>query len=246
MQSGSTTILIDGGVSVRSIRSVLVAEGLHFGSLSAVLVTHEHADHIRAFPRLFDYLDCPVFSTEGSSLHPALRTATVAAPGTTLEIGEVLITPIPITHDASEPVGFFLTNTASSYLHLLDLGCWNETHVQLLAQADVALIEANHDLDRLWSCRYPWALKERIASTSGHLSNDQCGALLHAAQLLRRRPQRIILGHLSDESNTPELAFQAVAARSGVTPHAVAIQKTGLLWVEAAPRPRVVGMAVAC
>ncbi len=221
-----TKILIDAGLSGAKITSELEKIGVRPGEIQAILVTHEHADHIGGVGVLARRLRVPVYASPGT--WAAMRgkvgaidgsRAVEFAPGEDFSIGDLYIRPFSTPHDAAEPVGYAISAGRSKVAVATDVGSLREAWLNELEEADVLLLEANHDVNTLEAGRYPYDLKKRILGRRGHLSNDDAGRA--AVELVRRGVRAIVLGHLSAENNFPELAYASVAGaleEAGFTP----------------------------
>lgn len=211
---GETNILVDAGISTRRIKQGLAAVGTDIAKLDAVLVTHEHRDHINGLPTLTKKYRIPVYSRQATLDNMFCRSALPDECCCTLEdsldIGAVKIEPFSISHDAADPVGFNLFNGDIKCSVATDLGFATETVKKALSLSDIMVLEANHDIDMLKNGAYPWFLKKRILSNRGHLSNNDAGWLL--ARLARRNRTKVMLAHLSQENNRPDLAETTVGS----------------------------------
>ena len=214
---GGAHILIDAGISCRRIREQLALNGLGTEDLSAILITHEHADHIGGLATMVKRCAAPVCAPRAVAsallrcvpgVEAVLRVVPV---GETFRLGGVGIRAFHTPHDTPESVGWRLTGESGETFALAtDMGCVTEEIREGLSGADAVMIEANHDADMLRTGPYPYPLKKRILSDHGHLSNESCASL--AALLAEQGTRCIILGHLSRENNTPQKAFRAVAS----------------------------------
>ena len=212
----NTKILIDAGLSGAKITAELSKIGVSPAELRAILVTHEHADHISGVGVLSRRYHLPVYATLGTwaamggklgALDQGCRVEFEA--GEDFSIGDLDIRPFPTPHDAADPVGYAVSAAGARVAVATDIGAVRESWLREVEGADVLLLEANHDVDTLKAGRYPYELKRRILGNRGHLSNDDAGAA--AAELARRGVRVIVLGHLSGENNFPELAYASVA-----------------------------------
>jgi phosphoribosyl 1,2-cyclic phosphodiesterase len=210
IQTAGKTLLFDAGVPIRTLLACLQLRGVRPANIDAALVSHEHTDHVRSLPTLLGRAEFPVFATRGTHAGipnvPNRQRNTVKA----LEafaVGELQITPIPVAHDAREPVGFFIETAAGSVTIMTDLGEVSDVNAEFAARADHLIIESNYDESMLRSGPYPAYLKKRIRSSGGHLSNDDCAGFLR--EVVRGRPGGIWLCHLSENNNQPELAVGA-------------------------------------
>lgn len=214
-----TRLLVDAGISATRIKRGLAAQGIEAAELDAVLVTHEHTDHVNGLPILSKWYRLPIFTRRETIEHMPCREKIPPdcfhAIGEEFRIGSVTVHPFPIPHDAAAPVGYRLEGRETCVI-ATDLGFVTGNVQAALEGADVMVLEANHDPGLLKHGSYPWPLKRRILSNRGHLANsDAAWALVR----LRRKPQRVFLAHLSEENNRPELAretVQTILERQGV------------------------------
>ena len=232
-------ILLDAGISCRRICAGLSDLGLGPGDLSAVLITHEHADHIAGLATLLKRCAAPICAPRIVARRLERVAAGAAArlrvftPGVAEDLGPLRVMCFPTSHDTDESVGWRVEGSAVFAL-ATDTGCVPPETAAGLMGADAALIEANHDVDMLLSGPYPYPLKRRILSDRGHLSNDDCAALARA--LAGSGTRQLILGHLSRENNRPALAYRAVAAALEGTDTALCVAPAEeRLTVEVAP-----------
>ena len=206
-------ILVDAGLSGSRVTKELERVGVYPASLDAILVTHEHADHIKGIGILSRKYDLPVFATEGtwrameSKIGPVpARNMRVFEPEQDFFIGPIDITPFPIPHDAAQPVGYTFELSGAKLAIATDIGAVRESWLRHLRGASAVILESNFDPGMLQAGPYPYELKRRIAGSRGHLSNDDAGEV--AAGLVRDGARQILLAHLSRENNYPELALQ--------------------------------------
>lgn len=211
-----TKILIDAGLSGAKITAELKKIGVNPEELSAILVTHEHSDHIAGVGVLSRRYHIPVYANAGTwtamnGKLGAIEAANVVEfeTGGDFSIGDLNIRPFATPHDAAEPVGYAICAGSCKAAIATDLGCIREGWLSEVAASDVLLLEANHDVNTLEAGRYPYELKKRILGRKGHLSNDDAGRA--AVELVRRGVRAIVLGHLSGENNFPELAYASVS-----------------------------------
>lgn len=236
-EAGGSRILIDCGLSPRETARRLGRLGLAPADLDAILVTHEHADHVgHAYPFAAQHA-LPVYLTHGTRRsqedegRPAhgveLRLIEGREP---FAVGALRVEPFTVPHDAREPVQFVLGDGARRLGVLTDLGT-STAHVEaMLSGCDALVLETNHDRDLLWGGDYPKWLKERIGGPFGHLDNAASGRLL--AALDRSRLKHVVAAHLSQQNNTAELARAALAAALGCADDwvGVATQEEGFGW----------------
>ena len=208
-------ILVDAGVSCARILKELDLIGVSPSSLKAILITHEHTDHIAGAGILSRKLDLPIFATEGTWSGMADKIGPVAQKNIRIVdtrqdfyIGKINILPFSTPHDASEPCGYSFETGSVKASVATDIGCIREGWLNAVAGSDLVLLESNYDPGMLKAGKYPYALKKRILGTKGHLSNEDAGVA--GAKLVERNVRNIILGHLSKENNFPELAMETV------------------------------------
>ena len=223
-----THILIDAGVSCRRITQSLAALDLTLEDIDAILITHEHVDHVRALGTLQKKCAVPLYASRGTAAaldYPAERVHAFA-PGDALTVGSLRVLPFRTSHDARESVGYRIESGGGSLAVLTDTGCITKEAHDLALGADTLLLEANHDVEMLTAGSYPYPLKRRILGEYGHLSNE--AAAEFAVECVRAGTSDILLAHLSDENNTPQLAEYTVGR---------ALQSSGLsVRLAAAPR----------
>ncbi len=215
VRAGVAAVLIDAGLSARAMLAGLGAAGVPESAVRAILLTHEHRDHTSGLGPISRRLRVPVIANRATlarACAPATGIATaVLATGDSMEIAGIRVGSFAVSHDAVEPVGYVLEYGGRRVGYATDTG----VDLGLCAQiggADLAIIEANHDVQRLLNGPYPRHLKQRILSDAGHLSN--AGAAVLAEALLQHSPHtEIWLAHLSATNNTPQLAQAAVSRR---------------------------------
>ena len=229
-------LLVDCGFGVREARRRLERLGLGPDPVDAVLVTHEHGDHIGGAPRLAAALGVPLYLTYGTAQagRAAMRPdadVRFLDPHRPFEVAGVLVEPVPVPHDAREPVQFVIDDGASRLGVLTDLGHATAHMVRAMSRLDAIVLECNHDPVLLEASDYPAALKRRIAGDYGHLANRAAADLLAAIDHSRLRT--VVAAHLSRSNNRPELAREALAAAWGRMPEhiLVADQDDGLDWI---------------
>lgn len=210
-------VLIDAGISGKRIEAGLNSFDLKTGEMQGILVTHEHIDHIAGLGVLARRYELPIYATAGT-INAILNTKSVGkierelfceiTPGQEFRIGELAIEPIPISHDAADPVAYKIKNGEKSAAVITDLGTYDEHIIEKMKHLDVLLLEANHDVHMLQVGAYPYPLKQRILGDRGHLSNELSGRLL--GKVLHDEFKTVMLGHLSKENNYPALAYETV------------------------------------
>lgn len=215
--SENTHLLLDVGITRKRTAEGLKQLGLSLEDIDGIFITHEHSDHIQGLAVIAKQTNMPVYATRGTirailempqyqHIDPARFIPVQADQKVT--VGDLTIDPMTISHDAADPVGYRVLQGKKKACVCTDLGCYSEYTVECLQDADVLLLEANHDVNMLQVGRYPYYLKQRILGKKGHLSNVSSGQLL--GRVLNDHMKGILLGHLSAENNLPELAFETV------------------------------------
>jgi len=220
-------LLVDAGMSGSRITAELGQIGINPRRLDAILVTHEHADHIKGIGILSRKYDLPVYATEGTWQgmygkigHIAEKNVIMFEPDQDFFIGSIDVTPFSTPHDANQSVGYTFELDGCKLSIATDLGCIKDGWLSHVLGSDAVILESNYDPDMLNAGPYPYELKKRIRSRHGHLSNDDAGHV--AVQLVEYGAQQIILGHLSKENNFPELAMRScelALQMAGISPH---------------------------
>ena len=216
--SDETHILVDAGISCKRIEEGLKKARLTGRDLSGICITHEHSDHIQGLGVLARKYNVPIYATHGTidGILNGSKSLGTFDTGLLNEIaidrdfmvGDITVHPFEISHDAKEPCGYRFEQGGSKAAVATDMGTFNPYIVENLKDLDAILLEANHDVRLLQAGPYTYALKQRILSDKGHLSNDNSGLLLN--KILHQNLKYILLGHLSKENNIPELAFETV------------------------------------
>ena len=216
VSSGPTTLLIEAGLSCRELEKRIAAAGRAPSEIAAVLVSHEHGDHCRSAIPFATRHRLPVACSEGTWSRLPSRNGSEPpawielAAGEQRRIGTIRVSPFATPHDAREPLGFRFDRGRAALVHVTDFGHISREMEDAIEGASVLLIESNYDEQQLFESRYPFSTRQRIASTRGHLSN---GAL--ALYLRRRLPasvRTVVLAHLSENTNSPELALRTAQA----------------------------------
>lgn len=218
LEAGETRLLIDAGLSARQIRSRLAAIGRSPETLTAILVTHEHADHVNGLRVLCRDLPTPVYCNRLTrdailyNLPDARLQFRVFETGAVFRVGEVEVESFSVPHDAQDPVGFLIRADGGHVGFLTDLGHATRLVLERVRPAHALVLEANHDVRLLQEdLRRPWSVKQRILSRHGHLSNEAAADAL--AEILHDGLRYVLLGHLSQDCNWPELAEGCVRSR---------------------------------
>ncbi len=216
VRAGRTSILIDIGFSARETGRRLEQAGVAVESLSAILLTHEHSDHVAGASVASRRWGVPVFCrasvAEAARLHEKGVARLESLPESRFDLGDLRITPFPVPHDAVETVGFVVEGEGMRLGYATDMGEVSDTVVEHLAGSHILAVEANHDVDMTRHGPYPWHLKKRILGDRGHLSNEGTADLL--ARIAGVETSQVVLTHLSETNNTPELAL--LGARDGL------------------------------
>ena len=240
ISDGRTNILIDAGISMRRTVNALKELGLTPQDLCGVLITHEHSDHISGLSMLVKHCGVSIFAPKAlcdvlCSVKPELSEKLNYIPENELfDMNGIAVKAFRTPHDSKYSVGYRFEGSAI-ISYATDTGSITDELLRGLEGADLALIEANHDIEMLKSGPYPYFLKRRILSERGHLSNDDCAKL--ALHLAKTGTKDIIIGHLSRENNTPEIALKTVkTALCGVETEVFAAPMNNLLAVTAEER----------
>ncbi|MDR0995612.1 MAG: MBL fold metallo-hydrolase [Tannerella sp.] len=213
-------LLIDAGIGIRTIKKVLRDNQIDFEKIQALLVTHDHADHIKTVGCLGEKYHIPVYTTE--AVHQGIASSryveeTLGASRRVIEkevpflIGEFRITAFEVPHDSTDNVGYFIEAGPHAFTFATDVGHITETVGRYICRANHLILEANYDKDMLRDGVYPPFLKERVASPTGHLSNQECADFL--ATHYQPQLKDIWLCHLSRDNNHPELARKTIDDR---------------------------------
>jgi phosphoribosyl 1,2-cyclic phosphodiesterase len=207
IQTADTSLLLDCGVGIRTMARALKERGQRLDDLDAVLVTHEHSDHIRTLSCVIGK-DVPIISTAGTR-----RRANIPPPqweqigyDMPVSIRSTNVWAIMVKHDAAEPCGYLVETPTTRISVFTDLGSWHDRLVEPVLASDLVVLESNHDQDMLLRGPYPAYLKRRVASPVGHLSNADCAASLASTLGQESHQPDIWLAHLSETNNEPEIA----------------------------------------
>lgn len=227
-------MLVDCGFTLKQTRDRLARLGLVPEDLAAILVTHEHSDHIQGVAPLARRHCLPVYMSHGTRRGLSGWDGIDVRPfdaHADFSIGSVTVTPVPVPHDAREPTQFVIDGANVSVGVLTDIGHVT-THVrEVYRRCNALLVEANHDRDMLWGGTYPPQLKRRIASDLGHLSNEQTVALLDAIGSDDMR--EVVIGHISEQNNCAQRLGHAFAGLKARLPRLrFATQREGFGWID--------------
>lgn len=237
--SASHALLIDCGLSLRVLQERAAELSFDLARLNAILVTHEHGDHVSGVAALARQYRIPVYTTRGTRLGAAKRLADVPeliefSPHASFAIGDLDITPIPVTHDAREPCQFVVAQGRARFGLLTDLGSITPHVVAQYRGINVLMLEFNHDLDLLAKSGYPARLRKRVAGAYGHLSNQQAVEFL--GRVAGDELQHIVAAHISERSNLPELVRAELASAASAVDATwdLAQQHAVLPWLDVA------------
>jgi len=218
IEQGGFSILLDSGISMREAFSRMAGAGMDGVRPSAVLLSHEHSDHCSGVGALARRLKIPVYATSGTLGACARTLGPVPAlvpleNGSEIEVGPFRVGAQWLPHDAEDPSGYLIEWDGGKLGVATDLGSWGDWLVRGLSGSTALVLEFNHDLGMLWDGSYPWYLKQRIASSNGHLCNDDAAWLLDS--LKHPGLECVVLAHLSRENNRPEIAYETARAILG-------------------------------
>lgn len=204
-------VLIDAGLSVKKIDQLLKERGMSASELDAIVVTHEHADHIKGLGAVARKYDLPVYANEKTWAELDRQIGEIAEEkrcvmktGEMLEFGSLQVESYGISHDAAEPVGYCFYHEEEKLSVATDLGYMSSKVKEKIQDSDVLVLESNHDIEMLRMGRYPWNIKRRILSDVGHLSNEAAGIGL--VDVMTAKTKRVYLAHLSRDHNLMDLA----------------------------------------
>ncbi|MGF6761408.1 MULTISPECIES: MBL fold metallo-hydrolase [Paraburkholderia] len=237
VQSGTTTtrVLLDCGFSAKELERRLARLGLGVESLDAILITHEHSDHIGSALTLARKWSIPLHMSWGTARAVGADEAEVDLHvlwgDEAVAIGDLSVLPYTVPHDAREPLQYVLSDGASRLGVLTDVGTSTPHISAVLSGCDALVLECNHDVRMLAASRYPQSLKARIGGNHGHLNNEAAAEIL--ASLDRSRLRHLIAAHLSQQNNTPALAQAAMAGVLGAAAVEVVVasQDDGFDWL---------------
>jgi len=218
IEVGATKLLIDAGFTAIEIERRLAGIGVEATTLSAILITHEHSDHIRGVSVLSRRYGLPVLASsatiEASGVVLAkLHSHTGFMPGVTFKFADLEIHPFSVSHDAADPVGFLISDGTLTFGYCTDTGTVSRLIQHRLSGCHALVIESNHDPDMLRNGPYPPALKQRVRSKTGHLANQEAATLL--ADLIHEDLKHVTLAHISETNNRPELVRECVSHLCG-------------------------------
>lgn len=216
LETPRTRLLVDCGLGKRETLARLAAIEQNVDRIDGILISHEHSDHCNGLPQMLGLWKAPLYVTEGTmeALHRALpdrlgkrlRGVETIQAGQHFTIGDIDVHAFQIPHDAADPIGFTFRTKGTKMALVTDLGYMPELVKVHLRDADCLLLESNHDLDMLKVGPYPWVVKQRVLSRTGHLSNHAVSEYLSDPEGFDARARYLVLAHLSQENNNPDLA----------------------------------------
>ena len=211
VSDGETRVLVDVGLSGRETARRLRECGLEPDRVSAIVISHEHGDHCRGLVPFVKSLGVPVFMTANALAASAIelepRRVEQIRSGIPFDINGIQFTPFDVPHDAADPIAFTIERRGVKAGIVVDLGYISNLVAERLRGCDCVVLESNHDLQMLRVGPYPWALKQRVMSRRGHLSNESVARYL--ANEFDGRARHVVLAHLSRKNNLPELALES-------------------------------------
>lgn len=215
VETKNTKLLVDAGVSCKKIENALQDINIDPSSIDGILVTHEHTDHVQGLGTLSKKFDLPIFvnqkTLDAMPKHKdklSSKNIKIFNVNENFEIGDLKIHPFSIPHDAADPCGFNILSGNKKLSIATDIGHMTNDVLKNLEESLFIMLESNYDPEVLKYSNYPFALKSRIAGPTGHLPNEMAGKTI--SHLLKSGLKTAMLGHLSKESNFPELAYQTV------------------------------------
>ena len=233
IEAGGVRLLVDAGLTGKAIADALRSISIDPDSISGILVTHDHVDHTKGIGVLSRKYNIPVYANAGTyaAMAPIVKEIDFAnvrlfRTDEDFYIGELNVLPFKTPHDAAESVGFAFTEGSNKLCCMTDIGVFRESMFAAAAGSQLVFIEANHDVRMLKNGPYPYVLKQRILSESGHLSNENCGKAL--VRLHETGVRFAVLAHLSKENNTEEKAYRTVSTvleEAGVTDMQLVVAK---------------------
>jgi len=211
----STRILVDAGLGKRETLARLAAVQCDLDRLDAVLITHEHSDHCNGLPQVLGLWKSPLYVTEPTmdalerilpdTFRKRLRGVESIQAGQRFSIGDIDVHAFAIPHDAADPIGFTFRTNGTKVAICTDLGYMPELVKVHLRQTDCLILESNHDLDMLKVGPYPWVVKQRVLSRTGHLSNLAVSEFLADPEGFDSSARYLVMAHISQENNNPDL-----------------------------------------
>ncbi len=216
LETQRTRLLVDAGLGKRETLARLAAIEQCVDRLDGILITHEHTDHCNGLPQMLGLWKAPLYVTEPTleamqcilpdTLGKRLRGVEKIDAGQTFTVGDIEVHALGVPHDAADPVAFTFCTNGTKLAIVTDLGYMPELVKVHLRETDCLVLESNHDLDMLKVGPYPWVVKQRVLSRTGHLSNHAVSEYLSDPDGFDARARYLVLAHLSQENNNPDLA----------------------------------------
>lgn len=210
-----TAILVDAGISGKRIYEGLEHTATPKEQLAALMITHEHSDHTKSIRTLMKKIKsmkvyANAMTWEQISSQVCEEQREVFETGDSFLVGDIMVKTFRVSHDAADPVGYTFLSGGKQISIVTDTGCMSEEIISEIKDADILILEANHDIDMLKLGRYPWFLKQRVLGEEGHLSNEAAGETILRLLSENKKERYVLLAHLSKENNFPEMAYQTV------------------------------------
>ncbi len=214
----SSVILVDAGLTALQIRRRVEDTGFDIEEIDAILISHEHTDHIRGIEILSRRYGIKIYANEGTwkgiekskSVKKGVENRALLKDD--MLFGDIRVESFPVPHDATDPVGFRISSGSESAVIVTDIGHPTSYLSRIIRKSSVIVIESNHDIEMLLNGPYPYYLKQRILGPEGHLSNEDCGRALEDSI---DGDKTVVLAHISEHNNTPELAEKTVRSHIG-------------------------------
>lgn len=211
ISENNSLILLDCGASGKKLSMAIESLGFDCRAINAILLTHEHNDHIAGAGVMSRRFDLPIYATEktfGALNVGPIKDSNInfVEPNEKFAVGDIEVTPFSISHDAADPVGYTFALKEGKFSLLTDTGIITKQMYDSVCDSKYMLLESNHDVDMLQFGSYPYQLKRRILGKTGHLSNNTAAQM--AVKMMENGAEKIMLGHLSNENNTPEIAYK--------------------------------------
>lgn len=233
VEAGNTSVLVDCGFTIKETVKRLTQLGVEPSQIDAILVTHEHADHLKGAMPFSRKFNIPVYMTAGTAKQGKVESCdalNLFSSHQPFVVGDLQVKPVPVPHDAREPCQFVFGFNGLVLGVLTDLGSLSSHVIAEYKECDALLLEANHDLDMLARGPYPPSLKRRVSGVWGHLNNHQTMTLLE--QVNQTRLKQLVLGHISEKNNSIELVQKALdEANCEFENVIIAEQSFGFDWV---------------
>ena len=211
VQHGDTLLMVDNGFSIKETDKRLQRLGVVATDIDAILVTHEHSDHVCGVARFAKRYDIPVWASHGTSkMIKKLDSINSFNSHQSFNVGDFIVEPIPVPHDAREPTQFAFKSNELKFALMTDTGSVTQHMVDALTDCDALLLECNYDRDMLLNSVYPESLKRRVMGDWGHLDNQQAIGLLQ--RLNTDNLQHLVLAHVSEKNNSHDLVLDSISA----------------------------------